>query len=307
MSTAKGGITQPPALNETVDYEQWKKEVSMWKSCCKYETKQQGPALALSLGGKAKDAVLELELKDLEADTGVDLILTTLDGLFLKDENQRMYVAMKTFEQYTRPKGVSLDEYINEFEKNHNRLKRHKVTFPDQFLAYRLLENANLDQTKNELIRTTIPTLSYKEMKTQLRKLEDVIVNTSSSKDVGVTIKEESDVYYTSSRMNSDKGFCNSRGSGRSRGGFRGGRGGRGGFYSGWRRGSCHNCGSREHYVRECQKPPRNNDNYSSNNSNHNSQFNNNSSSTTTTRNDGRSDDERNRRDGNTEEIRLTL
>ena len=77
MATANGGISQPPGLDETTDYEQWKKEVAMWKVCCKYEESKQGPALALSLRGKAKDAVLELELKDLQASGGVDLILKT--------------------------------------------------------------------------------------------------------------------------------------------------------------------------------------------------------------------------------------
>ena len=44
----KGGVTRPPVLNETVDYEQWKKEVAMWQVRCKYEEGQRGPALALS-------------------------------------------------------------------------------------------------------------------------------------------------------------------------------------------------------------------------------------------------------------------
>ena len=162
---AKGGVTQPPVLNETTDYEQWKKSVAMWKICCKYDDDQQGSALGLSLTGKAKDAVLEMDVKEVQAKDGVDKILKVLDDLYLKDEHQRMYVSMKAFEQYTRLEGTSLDSYIIEFEKNYNRLKLHKIDFPDQFLAYRLLENANLDQTKNELIRTTLPTLTYKEMK----------------------------------------------------------------------------------------------------------------------------------------------
>ena len=183
----------------------------MWQVCAKYEKKQQGSVLALSLEGKARYAALELSLDDVCKDDGVDLILKTLDGLFLKDEHQRMYVSMKTFEQYTRSKGQSLDAYINEFEKNHNRLKAHKIVFPDQFLAYRLLENANLEKSKNELIRTTITALTYKEMKTQLRKLEDVILDTSSSVMSDVSVKTEPDDVYYSRGGNSFHG----RGSGR--------------------------------------------------------------------------------------------
>ena len=281
---AKGGGTQPPAMNETTDYEQWKKSVAMWKVCCKYEEEQQGSALGLSLTGKAKDAVLEMDVKDVQAKDGVAKILKVLDELYLKDEHQRMYVSMKSFEQYTRPEGTSLDSYIVEFEKNYNRLKLHQIVFPDQFLAYRLLENANLDQTKNELIRTTLTSLTYKEMKTQLRKLEDVIVNVGSAM---ADIKSEpEDVYYS---RNSYRG----RGSARGRGGFRGGRGGRGNYHNGRRQGNCFNCGSSEHWARECPQP-RNDNNHNNNNNNNNNGPNN-------------VNNENNNNDNNAEEIRLTL
>ena len=307
---AKGGISQPPLLSETSDYEQWKKAIAMWEVCCKYDEAQRGPALALSLQGKAKDAVMELELAELQEKGGVEKILKTLDGLFLKDENQRMYVAMKTFEQYTRPKGTSLDNYINEFEKNHNRLKLHKIVFPDQFLAYRLLENANLEQSKNELIRTTISTLSFKEMKTQLRKLEDIIVNASSSVNTGAVIKSEpDDVYFSRSNNN---GYRGGRGTGRGRGGFRGGRGGRGSFNGTRRQGNCFNCGSSDHWARECPSPRNNdnndNDNNNDNNSNNNYNTNyNNNSANYVQRSRTDSNDERKNGGGKTEEIRLTL
>ena len=142
-----------------------------------------------------------------------------------------------------------MDDYINEFERNLNRVKAHKIVFPDQFHAYRLLENANLEQSKNELIRTTITELTYKEMKAQLRKLEDVAIE-SCNTDSSVSVKVESDeVYFSRSSGNESRG----RGSGRTRGGFRGSRGGgRGGFNSFYRQRTCFNCNSPEHVVRDC-------------------------------------------------------
>ena len=121
MAVASGNIANPPKLDDSVDYEQWKKEIKMWQICCKYEKKQQASAIALSLTGKARNTASELSLEDLQKEEGVDLLLKELDGLLLKDENQRMYVSMKTLEQYTRTKGQSLDDFINEFEKNLNK------------------------------------------------------------------------------------------------------------------------------------------------------------------------------------------
>ena len=243
-------VSNPPKLDESVDYENWKKQVAMWQVCCKYEKIQQGSALALSLQGNAREAVLELSMDDLCKDTGVQLILTTLDGLFLKDVNQRMYVSMKTFEQHKRSKGQSLDDFINEFERKLNKIKAHKIVFPDEFHAYRLLESANLEQSKNELIRTTIGTLTYKEMKAQLRKLEDVIVDPNSSESPANVKTEPDDVYY-SRYGNGNRGRGSGRSRGGFRGGFRGGRGGRGGFQNSFVR-HCYSCGSPEHIVRDC-------------------------------------------------------
>ena len=242
--------------------------------------------MGLSLTGKARDAVLEMDVKEVQAKDGVEKILKVLDDLYLKDEHQRMYVSMKSFEQYTRLDGTSLDSYIVEFEKNYNRLKLHKIEFPDQFLAYRLLENANLDQTKNELIRTTLSSLTYKEMKTQLRKLEDVIVNVSNA--MSEIKSEPEDVYYA---RNSYRG----RGSARGRSGFRGGRGGRGSYHNGRRQGNCFNCGSSEHWAREC--PQSRNDNTNNNGSNNGSNNVNNENNYHNSPNNS----------NNTEEIRLTL
>ena len=278
-SAGTGGVSRPPVLSDTVDYEQWKKEIAMWQLCCKYSKTQQGPALALSLQDKARDAVLELKLEDISKETGVTLILTTLDGIFLKDVNQRMFVAMKMFEQHTREKGQSLDAYINNFEKHYNRVKAHKIVFPDQFLAYRLLENADLEQSKNELIRTTITALTYDGMKSQLRKLEDVVLNVASSVDNGCRVKTESEeVFYGRFNRNHGRGRGSDRSRGSSRGSRAGSRGGR-------RHGNCHHCGSPEHWVREC--PVLNTNNHE------------------------RSDDFRNNNNvnfvNNTEDVRLTL
>ena len=112
----------PPLLTESDQYERWCKEVNLWKLCCKLDKKEQGPALALSQQGKVREAALELDIAVLSADDGVDKIIAKLDGLYLKDENQRIYIAYAEFEKFKRDPAMSIDNYINEFE----RLKQSK-------------------------------------------------------------------------------------------------------------------------------------------------------------------------------------
>ena len=261
MASSKS-VRNPPVFNDSVDYEVWKKEVSLWKICCKYEKNEMGSALALSLSGSAREAALELSVEELSDDAGVANLVKKLDGLFLKDENQRIYVSLKTFEQYKRTQDQSLDNFINEFERNHNRVKGHKIDFPDSYIAYRLLESANLEPAKSELIRTTINSLSYKDMKTQLRKLEDVVLSSSSSSgEMSVPIKEEPEDTYYSKDNNRDRNNNRGRGHRSNRGYRSGGRNVRGGSYSYGRQRNCFNCNSSEHWVRECPHNNRYNNN----------------------------------------------
>ena len=112
----------PPRLTDTVPYESWVKELRLWAICSKVDKKEQAPAVTLSLEGRAKEAALELSLEDLNAENGLSKI-EKLDGLFLKDENQRTYVAYEEFESYSRPTDMTIDNYISDFERLYNKVK----------------------------------------------------------------------------------------------------------------------------------------------------------------------------------------
>ena len=211
VENSRVNYKNPPNLTDNIEYELWKKEVSLWKTCCKLEKKEQGPALVLSLQGKAREAALELEVDEMNADDGIDKVVAKLDGLYLKDENQRKYVSLKTYEQYTRDKNQSIDSYINGFERLYNKVKSYGIVLPDFAIAYRFLENANLEQSKMDLVRSNLSEMTYSTVKTQMRKLEDVALGSGSCFDTPGVKSEPDDVLYASSR---------GRGSQRGRGGY---------------------------------------------------------------------------------------
>ena len=146
----------------------------LWAICSKVDKKEQAPSVTFSLEGRAKEAALELSLEDLNAENGLSNLIEKHDALFLKDENQRTYVAYEEFESYSRPTDMIIDNYISNFERLYNKVKAFQIELPDPVLAYRLLKSANLPQRKMELVRATIGSLGYKEMMAQLRKLEDL-------------------------------------------------------------------------------------------------------------------------------------
>ena len=56
-----------------------------------------GPAVYLTLTGRAREAVRDLKPADIGKETGLDEIIVKLDAVYLKDENTRAYVAFKEF------------------------------------------------------------------------------------------------------------------------------------------------------------------------------------------------------------------
>ena len=226
MAQAMPNYRNPPKLLDTHLYETWVKELKLWAICSKVAKSEQGPAVALSLEGRARDAALELDIAELSADDGLDRLIKQLDGLFLKDENQRTYMAYAEFEDYQRPTTMTIDDYINDFERLYNKVKAFKIELPDQVLAYRLLKSANLEQSKNELVRATIPKLGYKEMKAQLRKLEDAAISKVDSSST-LNVKEEpTDTFFGRNNRSRGRGRSglpiSGRGGYRDRGGYRG-------------------------------------------------------------------------------------
>ena len=265
-------------MNEDMQYEAWVKEVNLWSICCKLDAGEQGPALALSLSGNARQAAMDIDTSVMKSDGGLQAVINKLDGLYLKDVNQRIYVALKSFERFKRTEETSMDDYLNQFDLRYNKLKAHGIVLPDVVLGYRMIESANLTQNRSELVRISAGCMSYNEIKKQLRKLEDIAASSNSYDEIKT---EESDVLFQydhypnrgGNRSRGRGGRGGARGGGRSRGGrgayqgdgagvrnvFQGNnaRGSRGairgrGTFRGRGRGACHSCGGLDHWAREC-------------------------------------------------------
>ena len=125
----------------------------------------------LPLQGKARGAALEIEIKDLTDDQGVKKLIEKLDSLYLKDIYQSAYAAYESFEMYIRPKEMSMNEFLDNFERLYNKLTVYEMELPDGVLAYRVLKSAGLSEENEKLARETITTLTYKSMTEQLKKI----------------------------------------------------------------------------------------------------------------------------------------
>jgi hypothetical protein len=174
-------LLAPPPLIARENYETWKKEMVLWEMATTIEKKKRAPTVFLSLTGKAREAMLELDPSLLNADDGMKVLIGKLDTLFQEDKNQAALMAYDKFEQYMRPDDLSVKEYLVEFKRLTIKLKDYNITLPEPVLAYRALRSANLSVENERLIRATVPNLTFNDMSLQLRK---VMGNISMEKDL---------------------------------------------------------------------------------------------------------------------------
>ena len=251
----------PPVFNgeEGENYLDWRMDIELWEKFTDLE-KKRATVLLLQLkeGGKVKNAVRSLGKEALLAEDGLKKVLGHLDKIYKEDEGAYSYRAYSKFEKFVRPKEMTLQNYMSEFEKLIAVLKKYKIELPQAVLAYRFLNSANLLPEKVDLVLANVKTMTYKDMSEAVKRLFSVDINNPVAGTLynveEITVKNETEgCYYLNN-------FGQSRGSiqGTFRGGYRGGRGYRRGN---WSRGrgttsytGCYKCQGLDHFMRNCPK-----------------------------------------------------
>ena len=139
----------PPALLK--DKLQYMAEGMLkWELATSMDKTKRALMVFLSLEGTAREAVLELDTAVLNSEDGMKKLYEKLDTLFLEDINQSAFRAYETFENYQRPPGTSLEDFLIEFGQLVAKLKDFNILLPEPVLAFRALKNANITKiTKN--------------------------------------------------------------------------------------------------------------------------------------------------------------
>ena len=190
-------------MSKSNSYETRLKEIEIWKPYTDVPIEKQGPAIILTLEGKAHETVLELDIENISGANGSKNIVAKLDTLYLKDKAQVAYEAYDKFDQFQRGPEMTMKDFIIEFERLHCKTKSHGATMSDDIMAYRLLKSANISNEHQQLARATMGDLKYENIKSQLNKIfgDQATASTSSDFQVKVeTINEatayENDIYY---------------------------------------------------------------------------------------------------------------
>lgn len=162
----------PPEMRDDLLYDDWKKELKIWCSFTDLDKKRQGPALFLTLKGKARETVLaEVEVAKLQADDGVDKVTEALDKLYKRNASESAFTAFENFIKFRRHSSMSISDFIIEFNIRLGKIKSHEMDLPEGVLAYYLLQCANLTEDQTSLCRATCDELTYDKMKAQIERV----------------------------------------------------------------------------------------------------------------------------------------
>ena len=164
-------IKNPPSLNNYSSYETWEKALHFWTLVTDLKAEQRGPALVLTLTGKAQEAALELPQDDISKADGVKRILAKLAPIYKKDSVDTAYEAFEAFIYFKRDEEKSMNEFITEFERRLNKAKQHGCELSQSILGFFLLNQAQLTEENKRLVRATITKLEFEEVKTKLLKV----------------------------------------------------------------------------------------------------------------------------------------
>ena len=158
-------IYSPPVLDKIDEIEDWLREIEIWQCVTDIEEKKQGPVVHLSLPDKIRKSCNDISVSDLNKDNGLNTLITKIKTLYAKDINALAYMAYDQFENFKRPDEMTIVDYINEFERLNNKIRQFDMVLPTGVLAYKVLNNANISSEKKQLIRATVVSLTYENMK----------------------------------------------------------------------------------------------------------------------------------------------
>ena len=272
---ASSGRLNIPIFGGDKSYDRWLQEIKAWKLTTAVEKKKQALTIALALpeGSEVRRRIFEESgsIDELNVDEGVEKLITRLDKWYKENDLSAAYGAWTKFDAYKKTYDVTMDNYISEFMRRNNDLKKHDVKIPNSILAFKMLDNAGLDFKDKQMALTAV-SFDDKEkmlelMQQSLKKFfgsQEVFLENSSARGAGasnmpsITIKSEP--VYNAEEVNVTQRD--------GKGSYRGNRGRNRGRNFGYGRGSfsysnstknsygkkCYSCGSEYHLSPRCPR-----------------------------------------------------
>ena len=174
---------KPPVMRDELSYEDWKIDVNIWSDITDLPKEKQGGMVYLSLVGKAQATVRgNVSQAEMRTADGLELILKSLDALYLEDAARSAFTAYEHFTEFRRSPDMSIDNFLVEFNIRYSKVKSLKMVLPDEVIPYYLLKCANLTKEQSNICKATCDTLNFEQMR---KKIERVTSDSKKTVECG--------------------------------------------------------------------------------------------------------------------------
>ena len=164
---------RPPDFPENAEklYEEWSRKIKWWQIETDIADEKQGVAIARTLSGKALEAILLLDDKQINCKDGVKNVMAKLDALYQKNSLTKKIEDIETFENIRRKDTSSVKEFIVDFERCVSQLKTHAIVYPSDVRGYKLMKGANLPPNEEKMVRASCTNIDYDSVHSKLKSM----------------------------------------------------------------------------------------------------------------------------------------
>ena len=166
-------IEPPPTfVSDTKTYAEYKADLEMWSRITSVEAKFQAETVVYRLEGdpsRIKEKIITQigdKLKD-NAD-GIKELIKFLDGIYTKDEMADAWDRYSEFSSASRKTEQSMVDFISEWKNIYYKAKMVGCDYSDIILAFKLLQDSNLEDMEIKLVLTGVNYTVGKEKKNLL-------------------------------------------------------------------------------------------------------------------------------------------
>ena len=184
-------MLEPPSfISETKSYPEYKADLQMWSRICSLDPKVKAEMVVYRFEGhesRIKEKIMtQLGDKLVNNEDGIKDLLTFLDGIYNKDEMADAWDKYVEFSSLSRKPEQSMVDFLSDWENVHHKAKKVGCDFSDTILAFKVLEDAKLQDMEIKLVLTGVNYLQgktnkdlFNQVKLSLRKFKGQAVMSS--------------------------------------------------------------------------------------------------------------------------------
>ena len=180
----------PPAFTPSnapgaITWRTWLWQLAGWSRLTGMPWSDRGIAVAMSLGGSARDIAHEIPQATLGQPNGLQHLLQCLEAELGAELQDKQRLASKQFEQYKRGKSTNAAEFIMKFEQLYSHASQYGISMSRPLLSQKLLEAANLSEPQELYVVQQVggDYSRYEDIRRALRRMPGL--DTRHSGDAG--------------------------------------------------------------------------------------------------------------------------